>query len=51
MLSALADDLTGYQATKSARHFAPDQPLPVELVRKLIDTRMREVEGSPPETT
>lgn len=51
VLSALADDLTGYQATKGALHFAPDQPLPVELVRKLIDTRMCEVEGSPPEAT
>jgi uncharacterized protein YdhG (YjbR/CyaY superfamily) len=43
VLPALADELADYAGTKSSLHFAVDQPLPSELVRKLIDTRMREV--------
>ena len=38
----LADDLRGYDKTKSALHFSPDKPLPATLVRKLIKTRIAE---------
>jgi uncharacterized protein YdhG (YjbR/CyaY superfamily) len=44
-LPALADELVAYRGTKSSLHFALDQPLPAELVRKLIETRMRELDS------
>jgi len=40
VLAALADDLAGYTMTKSSLHFPFDRPLPRELVRKLIETRL-----------
>lgn len=45
VLPALADDLTGYEMTKSSLHFPPGQPLPAALVRKLVETRLRESGG------
>ena len=42
VLSQLADELEGYAMTKSALHFAVDQPLPETLVRKLIAARLAE---------
>ena len=40
VLPQLADELKGYTMTKSALHFAVDQPLPETLVRKLIARRL-----------
>jgi len=37
----LADELAGYEKTSGALHFATDQPLPRELVAKLIAVRLR----------
>ena len=42
VLSQLTDELDGYTRTKSALHFAVDQPLPEPLVRKLIAVRLAE---------
>ena len=42
VLSQLADELQGYTMTKSALHFAVDQPLPKTLVEKLIAVRLEE---------
>src|SRR3954451_12614279 len=42
VLSQLADELQGYTTTKSALHFAVDQPLPKTLVEKLIAVRLAE---------
>jgi uncharacterized protein YdhG (YjbR/CyaY superfamily) len=42
-LRTLADDLRGYDKTKSALHFGPDEPLPAALVRKLIRARIAEI--------
>ena len=42
VLPAIAEQLTGYTRTKSALHFAVDQPLPLDLIRTLLDVRMRE---------
>jgi uncharacterized protein YdhG (YjbR/CyaY superfamily) len=42
VLGRLPDDVAGYRGTKSALHFAVDEPLPRELVRKLIEVRLRE---------
>ena len=41
-LQILAGDLQGFGKTKSALHFHPDEPLPVNLVRKLIKARIAE---------
>ena len=41
-LATLAGDIEGYTKTKSALHFGPDKPLPVSLVRKLLQARMAE---------
>ncbi len=42
-LAALADELAGFEQTKSALHFGPGQPLPTSLVRKLVRARMAEI--------
>ena len=42
VLPRLADDLEGYTMTKSALHFAVDEPLPQTLVKKLIAARLAE---------
>ena len=41
---ALSDDLAGYEMTKGSLHFAIDKPLPKRLVRKLITTRLRQLD-------
>lgn len=38
----LADELSGYQKSTGALRFAIDQPLPRELVEKLIAIRLRQ---------
>jgi uncharacterized protein YdhG (YjbR/CyaY superfamily) len=44
-LRTLADELEGYDGTKSALHFGPDKPLPAALVRKLLKARIAETKG------
>ena len=46
VLSELGDDLAGFASTKGSLHFAVDQPLPDSLVRRLVETRMRQL-GQP----
>jgi uncharacterized protein YdhG (YjbR/CyaY superfamily) len=41
VLGELGDDLAGYRSTKGSLHFAVDQPLPGDLVLRLIETKMR----------
>ncbi len=43
VLPELADDLADYSQTKGSLHFAVDEPLPDALVRKLVETRMRQL--------
>jgi uncharacterized protein YdhG (YjbR/CyaY superfamily) len=43
-LGTVGAALKGYEGTKSSLHFDPAEPLPPLLVRKLIDTRIAEVE-------
>jgi uncharacterized protein YdhG (YjbR/CyaY superfamily) len=45
VLSQLPDDVAGYAGTKSALHFPIDEPLPEQLVKKLIEVRLRQVRG------
>jgi uncharacterized protein YdhG (YjbR/CyaY superfamily) len=44
VLVALADDLAGYEMTKGSLHFAIDRPLPKRLVKKLVKTRLRQLD-------
>lgn len=37
---ALGDRLDGYTRTTGSLHFAPDQPLPADLVRDLVEAKM-----------
>ena len=43
VLSALADDVAGYETSKGSLRFAVDKPLTKGLVQKLVTTRMREL--------
>ncbi len=40
VLSQLHDDLVGYSMTKGSLHFPIDEPLPDELVKKLVTVRL-----------
>src|SRR6266704_5870824 len=42
-LRSLAGELRGYDQTKSALHFGPNEPLPAALVRKLVRARIAEI--------
>jgi uncharacterized protein YdhG (YjbR/CyaY superfamily) len=42
VIPALAEQLAGYAGTKGALHFAVDTPLPVELIRLLLDTKLQQ---------
>lgn len=42
VFSELDAELAGYQKSSGALRFAIDAPLPAELVRKLIEVRMRQ---------
>lgn len=43
-LRTLADDLRDYEQTKGSLHFDAAIPLPLALVRKLVRTRISEIE-------
>ena len=43
VLSALGDDLAGYEKSKGALRFPVDKPLPRSLVQKLVAVRLREL--------
>lgn len=38
------DELAGYSTSKGAIRFQPENPLPPDLVRKLVEARLREVQ-------
>ena len=44
VLAQLDDEVAGYETSKGSLKFAVDKPLPKRLVKKLITTRMRELE-------
>jgi uncharacterized protein YdhG (YjbR/CyaY superfamily) len=44
VLGRLAEELDGYEMTDSSLHFDLDRPLPKALVRKLIETRLAEID-------
>jgi uncharacterized protein YdhG (YjbR/CyaY superfamily) len=41
--ATLANELRGYEKTKSSLHFTVDEPLPATLVRKLLKARIAEM--------
>ena len=43
VLSALTQELAGYDMSKGALRFAIDEPLPDDLVKKLVSTRMEQL--------
>ena len=43
VLGELDDEVAGYQTTKGSLHFAVDQPLPDDLVRRLVETRKQQL--------
>jgi uncharacterized protein YdhG (YjbR/CyaY superfamily) len=43
VLSELGEDIADYESTKGSLHFAVDQPLPDVLVRKLVETKLRQL--------
>jgi uncharacterized protein YdhG (YjbR/CyaY superfamily) len=43
VLPALGAEIAGYDSTKGSLHFPVDQPLPHDLVRKLITTQLRQL--------
>lgn len=45
VISAVGDLAAGYTTTKGSLQFPVDQPLPVSLVRKLLDVRMAQAFG------
>jgi len=45
VIRRLAKETEGYTRTKGSLHFPVDEPLPKELVKKLLDTRMDEAFG------
>jgi uncharacterized protein YdhG (YjbR/CyaY superfamily) len=47
VLAALSDDTVAYQKSKGALRFGIDEPLPEQLVEKLISVRMRQLGLTP----
>lgn len=43
-LSELAEEVSAYPRTKSALHFTAKRPMPASLLRKLVDTRLAEIQ-------
>ena len=48
VLSTMTADLVGYSRSKAALRFAIDEPLPDDLVRKLVTARLRELGHAEP---
>jgi uncharacterized protein YdhG (YjbR/CyaY superfamily) len=44
-LAKLADKLEGYEQTPGSLHFSLEKPLPEELIKEIIETRLKEIEG------
>ena len=42
MLKQLAQETEGYTQTKSSLHFPIDEPLPAELVQRLLAVRIKQ---------
>ena len=45
VLGDLGDDLAAYQRTTGSLHFAVDEPLPDDLVRRLVEAKLARLHG------
>jgi len=45
VLAELAEELAGYERTSGSLHFAIDQPLPDDLVRRLVEVKLAQLAG------
>ena len=45
-MDAHRDELLGYDTIKGTVHFAPDRPLPADLVTKLVEARIVETDAA-----
>jgi uncharacterized protein YdhG (YjbR/CyaY superfamily) len=45
VVEAFAQDLAGFKLSKGSVQFSPERPIPVNLVRRLVEARMAEVRG------
>lgn len=43
LLAGLADELAGYECTSGSLHFAIDQPLPDDLVERLVEAKLAQL--------
>ena len=43
VFSQLGNEIVGYTSTKGALHFAAGEPLPDDLVRRLVETKLQEL--------
>jgi len=43
VLAELADQLVGYEYTSGSLHFAIDEPLPDDLVRRLVEAKLTQL--------
>jgi len=45
VLAELAEELAGYERTSGSLHFAIDQPLPDDLVGRLVEAKLAQLAG------
>ena len=45
VLAELAEELAGYERTSGSLHFAIDEPLPDDLVGRLVETKLAQLAG------
>ncbi|MBI5833940.1 MAG: DUF1801 domain-containing protein [Armatimonadetes bacterium] len=50
VIKSLADDLAGYSTSEGTIRFPPDEPLPEELVEKVITLRLAELADKKPKS-
>jgi len=50
-IERFAEDLTGYATSRGAVQFPHDQPLPLDLVRRIVEFRVNEVRSKTREKT
>jgi uncharacterized protein YdhG (YjbR/CyaY superfamily) len=44
-VDAARDDLAGFELSKGTVRFTPDKPIPDSALKRLLDHRLREIEG------
>jgi uncharacterized protein YdhG (YjbR/CyaY superfamily) len=47
VLAALDDELAGFERTPGSLHFGVDEPLPPDLIRRLVEVKLQQLEEGP----